>query len=222
MKNSGPRPLHRCIMRSGSPGNVLPVCVATICMHVLSLPTGKAVFRAWIRVDLWLPALPTASPWTTALGWWTPRHPPTAWRPIWWTAQQVTVAALCSEPPSPAPLLPLGLYRWTTQAVGSLGEEGENSTSLLPGNLLNLCNDFRMWGSHYILCKGFICPLCFCDTWPRCRWLWGVPARLCTLSSLALWASVEVWEDPMTKLMLHSIVVEMNIQVHLSEEVIEG
>lgn len=93
------------------------------------------------------------------------------------------------EPPSPAPLLPLGLHRWTTQAVGSLGEEGENSTSLLPGNLLNLCNDFRMWGSHYILCKWFVCPLCFCDAWPHCRWLWGVPARLCTLSSLALWAS---------------------------------
>lgn len=160
MKNSGPRPSPRCILRNGSPGDVPPVSVASVCMRVLSLPTGKAVFPAWIRVDLWLPALPTASPWTTALGWWTPRPPPTAWRPTWWTAQQVTASAPRSGSCPPRPLLsPQACTGERPERVGSLGQRGTHSTCLLPGNLLNLCKRFKTWGSRPILCEWLARPL---------------------------------------------------------------
>lgn len=73
-----------------TPGPSVVLCAVSLCVPVLSLHIGKAAFLAWTRVDLWLPALPTANPWTTALAWWTPRHRLTAWRPPWWTAPQVT------------------------------------------------------------------------------------------------------------------------------------
>lgn len=91
MRNTGPTPCLNALWEMTPSQTVM--CVVSIRMRVLSLHTGKAVSRAWIRVDLWLPALPTASPWTTARGSWTPRRRPTAWRPTWWTAPQVTLAA---------------------------------------------------------------------------------------------------------------------------------
>lgn len=130
------------IMRNDCRGKLLLLCVVRIRMRVLSLHIGKAAFPAWIRADSWLPALPTASPWATALGWWTPRRPPTAWRPIWWTAQQVTLAALCFWGlSSPFPLLLLGWYHWACRSNSSsriIWWKGGNAASLLPGYSLHL------------------------------------------------------------------------------------
>lgn len=92
MRTTGPTPCLNALWEMTPSQPVM--CVVSIRMRVLSLHAGKAVSRAWIRVDSWLPALPTASPWTTARGSWTPRRRPTAWRPTWWTAPQVTLAAL--------------------------------------------------------------------------------------------------------------------------------
>lgn len=166
-----PHPLHMCIMRNDPRGRVLPACTVTICIPVLSLHTGKAVSRAWTRVDLWLPALPTASPSTTALGSWTPRHPPTAWRPIWWTAQQVTEAALCPESAAPHPqpfpsfpLRPAPVNVQRQQQWNHWVKRGEKSTLLCLETCSTYVTAVKSEG-HITLYVNSFSACCFCNVW---------------------------------------------------------
>lgn len=161
------------IMRNDCRGKLLLLCVVRIRMRVLSLHIGKAAFPAWIRADSWLPALPTASPWATALGWWTPRRPPTAWRPIWWTAQQVTLAALCFWGlSSPFPLLLLGWYHWACKSNSSSRIIWWKGGKYYFSAAWILAPSVKTWELHYILCKLFLFILCLCNMWTyfKCHW----------------------------------------------------
>lgn len=192
--------------------------MVSIRMHVLSLHVGKAAFPAWIRVDSWLPARPTASPWTTALGWWTPRRPPTAWRPIWWTAQQVTLAAPCFRGlPSPSPLLLVGVHHWECGSNPSrqiICGKGGNTASL--GYLLHLLSLRNItFYVNYFIHSVFVW---YVDVFQVSL---EIACKVFTYTKLSL--SLDIIgrsHDKVCSLCL--LVVEISIKIHISKEMIEG